>query len=87
MNSAKHKLATGKLVLCMGVRQIRSPDVALLAAECGFDALFVDMEHSAFTLESASAVCAGALRCGAACASAATAPMSGKSLDWRTGVR
>jgi 2-keto-3-deoxy-L-rhamnonate aldolase RhmA len=60
-NSAKRKLAEDKLVLCMGVRQIRSPDVALLAAECGFDALFVDMEHSAFTTESAAAVCIGAL--------------------------
>ena len=52
-NSAKEKLAAGNLVLCMGVRQIRSPDIALLAAECGFDALFVDMEHSSFTLENA----------------------------------
>ena len=64
VNAAKRKLAEGKLVLCIGVRQIRSPDVALLAAECGFDALFVDMEHSAFTLESASAVCAGAFGTG-----------------------
>ncbi|MGH8764752.1 MAG: HpcH/HpaI aldolase family protein [Burkholderiales bacterium] len=60
-NHARRKLAEGKLVLCMGVRQIRSPDVALLAAECGFDAMFVDMEHSAFTTESASAACIGAL--------------------------
>lgn len=64
INPAKRKLAEGKLVLCMGVRQVRSPDIALLAAECGFDALFVDMEHSAFTTESASAVCIGALGTG-----------------------
>lgn len=63
-NSAKEKLAAGNLVLCMGVRQIRSPDIALLAAECGFDALFVDMEHSSFTMESASVVCAGSLGTG-----------------------
>ena len=63
-NEAKRKLAEGKLVLCMGVRQMRTPDVALLAAECGFDALFVDMEHSALTTESAAAVCAGALGTG-----------------------
>ncbi len=65
-NPAKRKLAEGKLVLCLGVRQIRSPDIALLALECGFDALFVDMEHSAFTTESASAVCIGALGSGLA---------------------
>jgi len=64
INHARRKLAEGRLVLCMGVRQLRSPDVALLAAECGFDALFVDMEHSAFTTESASAVSIGALGTG-----------------------
>ena len=63
-NAAKQKLAEGKLVLCLGVRQMRTPDVALLAAECGFDALFVDMEHSALTTENAAMVCAGALGTG-----------------------
>ncbi len=64
MNSAKQKLAAGKLVLCMGVRQARTPDIALLAAECGFDAIFADMEHSALGLETVSAICIGALGTG-----------------------
>jgi predicted TIM-barrel fold metal-dependent hydrolase len=46
MNSAKQKLAAGKLALCMGLRQARTPDIAMIAAECGFDALYADMEHT-----------------------------------------
>jgi 2-keto-3-deoxy-L-rhamnonate aldolase RhmA len=61
MNSAKQKLAAGKLVLCMGLRQARSPDIALIAAECGFDAVYADMQHSPLSLETVSAICVGAL--------------------------
>ena len=64
MNRAKQKLAAGGLVLCMGIRQARTPDIALLAAECGFDAIFADMEHSALGLETVSAICVGALGAG-----------------------
>lgn len=61
MNSAKQKLSAGKLVLCMGLRQARSPDVAMIAAECGFDAIYADMQHSPLSLETVSAICVGAL--------------------------
>ena len=64
MNRAKQKLVDGGLVLCMGIRQARTPDIGLLAAECGFDAVFADMEHSALGLESVSAICIGALGAG-----------------------
>ena len=61
MNPAKEKLSAGKLVLCIGLRQARSPDIAMIAAACGFDALYADMEHSALSLESVSAICVAAL--------------------------
>ena len=61
MNSAKQKLSAGKLVLCMGLRQARSPDIAMIAAECGFDAVYADMQHSPLSLETVSAICVGAL--------------------------
>jgi len=61
MNSAKQKLSAGKLVLCMGLRQARSPDIAMIAAECGFDAIYADMQHSPLSLETVSAICVGAL--------------------------
>ena len=61
MNSAKQKLSAGKLVLCMGLRQARSPDIAMIAAESGFDAIYADMQHSPLSLETVSAICVGAL--------------------------
>ena len=61
MNSTKQKLSAGKLVLCMGLRLARSPDIAMIAAECGFDAIYADMQHSPMSLETVSAICVGAL--------------------------
>ena len=58
MNAVNQKLAEGKLVLCMGLRQARTVDVAMIAAAAGFDAVFVDMEHSSVSLETASTICA-----------------------------
>lgn len=63
-NLAKQKLAAGELVLCMGLRQARTADMALIAAASGFDAVYVDMEHSPVSLESTSTVCIGALGAG-----------------------
>ena len=57
--SARQKLARGELVLCMGLRQARSIDVPMIAAQAGFDAVYVDMEHSPVSLETTSALCAG----------------------------
>lgn len=63
-NRAKKRLAAGELTLCMGVNQMRSPDVALIAAACGFDAIFIDLEHAPTSLESAAAICVSALSVG-----------------------
>ena len=45
----------------MGLRQARSSDIALIAGSCGFDAVYVDLEHSPLSLETTSTVCLGAL--------------------------
>ena len=63
-NRAKEKLARGELVLCMAVNQMRTADVGLIAAACGFDAVFVDLEHGPTSLESASLVCLSAKAAG-----------------------
>ena len=49
-----------RLALCMGIRQARTPDIAQIVAACGFDALYVDMEHSPVSLETTSALCIAA---------------------------
>ena len=53
-NSAKKKLKAGELVLCMAVNQMRSAEAPMIAARCGFDAIFLDLEHSATSLETAA---------------------------------
>ena len=36
-NHAKRMLKANELVLCMGVNQLRTPNIAMIAAACGFD--------------------------------------------------
>src|SRR5436190_20721355 len=63
-NLAKRKLAANELVLCMGVNQLRTPNIAMIAAACGFDAVYIDLEHNPTSLETAAAVCVAALDMG-----------------------
>jgi 2-keto-3-deoxy-L-rhamnonate aldolase RhmA len=66
VNPAQRRLAEGGIVLCLGVRQMHSVDVAQMAAACGFDALYMDMEHSPLDLQTVSTVCTAALGFGVA---------------------
>lgn len=66
MNRAIERLARGELVLCLGLRQARSPDIVMLARTAGFDAVYVDLEHSPLSLETASMLCASATALGIA---------------------
>lgn len=63
-NLARQKLARGELVLCMGVNQLRTPNIAMIAAACGFDAIYIDLEHNPTSLEAASGICVAALGVG-----------------------
>ncbi len=63
-NHAGRKLAAGELVLCMGVNQLRSPNVAMIAQACGFDAIYIDLEHNPTTLETAAGICVAAIGLG-----------------------
>ena len=64
VNHAKQKLAANELVLCLGVNQLRTPNIAMIAAACGFDAVYIDLEHNPTSLETAAAVCIAALGMG-----------------------
>ena len=63
-NTARRRLAAGELVLCMGVNQLRSVNVAMLARACGFDAIYIDLEHNPTDLESAAAIAVAAVGLG-----------------------
>src|ERR1700756_5905016 len=63
-NRAKHMLKANQLVLCMRVNQLRTPNIAMIAAACGFDAVYIDLEHNPTSLETAAGVCVAALGMG-----------------------
>jgi 2-keto-3-deoxy-L-rhamnonate aldolase RhmA len=63
-NLTKRKLASNELVLCFGVNQTRTPNIAMMAAACGFDALYIDLEHNPTSLETSASICVAALGLG-----------------------
>lgn len=56
-NHAKEKLARGERVYSMTVRLVRTVDIASVAYTAGFDSIYIDMEHSSFSLEAAGQIC------------------------------
>lgn len=65
-NNVKEKLARGEVVSSMSVRLVRGIEIARIAKSAGFDSLYVDVEHSSFSLETASQICIAALAIGIA---------------------
>src|SRR3984957_3563211 len=63
-NHVKEKLARGEVVASMTVRLIRGIEIARIAKTAGFDSLYVDMEHSSFSLETMGQICMAALEVG-----------------------
>ncbi|BBZ70894.1 HpcH/HpaI aldolase family protein [Mycobacterium paraseoulense] len=52
------------LVLCLALLNSRTPDVPAVAAACGYDAVYVDLEHTSMSLETAQMLCMSALGAG-----------------------
>jgi 2-keto-3-deoxy-L-rhamnonate aldolase RhmA len=63
-NRLKRKLADGALTFCLGVNQARTPNIAMIAAAAGFDAIYIDLEHNPTSLETASMLCVAAIAAG-----------------------
>lgn len=63
-NRVKEKLQRGDVIASMTVRLINGIEIARIAKTAGFDSLYVDMEHSSFSLEGASQICMAALEIG-----------------------
>jgi 2-keto-3-deoxy-L-rhamnonate aldolase RhmA len=53
-NRVKKALKEGKVVFGPMVSEIRTPGIAILFAQAGFDFFFIDMEHSCFSFETVS---------------------------------
>jgi len=60
-NNVKEKLARDEVIASMTVRLVRTAEIARIAATAGFDSLYVDLEHSSFSLETCSQICMAAL--------------------------
>jgi len=65
-NSARERLERGELSLGFGVRTARSVEIAKAMKTAGFDWLFLDLEHSAMSIETASQIAIAALDAGIA---------------------
>ncbi len=65
-NRVKEKLARDEIVASMIVRLVRHVEIARIARSAGFDALYVDLEHSMFSIDACSQICMTALEIGIA---------------------
>ena len=63
-NSTKRKVFQGGLAASLNVSRLRTADAAGLAASCGFDWLFIDMEHNSIEYSVAADMCVAALATG-----------------------
>ena len=63
-NHTKQQLEAGKIAIGMGLHQSRTTDIGAIAKTCGYDWLFIDMEHSALDIGNASMIASAALPIG-----------------------
>jgi 2-keto-3-deoxy-L-rhamnonate aldolase RhmA len=65
-NAAKDRLAAGELALGVILRQARTVDIAPVMKACGYDWLFLDLEHNSMDLDMAVQISVAALGVGIA---------------------
>ena len=65
-NPARERLEKGELAIGMGLRQARTVDIAKAAKTCGYDWLFIDLEHNAMSIDGAVQISVAALDAGIA---------------------
>jgi 2-keto-3-deoxy-L-rhamnonate aldolase RhmA len=63
-NATLRKLRAGELALGFGVNHLRTAAVPMLAHASGYDWLFIDTEHGAFSVHEATQLCLAALPLG-----------------------
>lgn len=66
VNPAREALASGGLAVGIGVRGVRGVEIPRAMKTAGFDYLFIDLEHGATSVETASAISIAALDAGIA---------------------
>ncbi|MBX9697829.1 MAG: aldolase, partial [Acetobacteraceae bacterium] len=66
VNPVKARIAAGGAALGLGVRLVRSAEIARVARASGHDFLFLDLQHSLFNLETLGHIAQAALALGVA---------------------
>ena len=66
VNPVKARMQAGEAALGLNVRAVKSGDIARIAKSSGHDFLFIDRQHSLFTLETIGQLAAAAMGCGVA---------------------
>ena len=65
-NTAKNRLDAGELALGIGLRQARTADIGKIMKTCGYDWLFIDMEHNSMSIDTAAQISVAAQDAGIA---------------------
>jgi 4-hydroxy-2-oxoheptanedioate aldolase len=60
-NNVREKLKRGEVVSSMTVRLVHGIEVVRIAKTAGFDSIYVDVEHSSFSLDTTGQICMAAL--------------------------
>jgi 2-keto-3-deoxy-L-rhamnonate aldolase RhmA len=55
-NTAKARLEAGEVAIGVGLRQARTVDIGKIMKTCGFDWLFIDMEHNSMSIDMAAQI-------------------------------
>jgi 2-keto-3-deoxy-L-rhamnonate aldolase RhmA len=63
-NQVKRALQEGQVQIGTWVTTLRSPQIPQILRSAGFDFIYIDMEHSDFSIETVGDLCAGALAVG-----------------------
>lgn len=63
-NPLQERMASGGVGMCLFVQKFTSIDIALTAKTCGFDALYIDLEHSMISESDAAQICVASLLSG-----------------------
>src|SRR5689334_2591816 len=63
-NLARERLERGELSLGIGIRIVRAVEIAKVMMSAGLDWLFIDLEHGALSIETASQIAVAALDSG-----------------------
>ncbi len=60
-NKVKRALSRGEVQIGTWVTALRTPQIAQMVATAGFDFMYIDMEHSSFSIETVGDLCYAAL--------------------------